>query len=355
MQLGILGLPKVGKTTLFNILTASAQDTDKFSASKKTHMAVAKVPDPRLAQLRDMFNPKRYVPATVEYVDIPGLEKGKGSESLNLGELRNSTALIHVVRAFDDPELPLEGGIDPARDIESIDLELVLADYELVERRVERLERSAKGKISDDEKRELEILRDRVLPALESEMPVRSLELEADDEKRLRGFQLLSAKPMLHVINVDEDQAASATPESFGVKTSEHTRALVVSAPIEAEIAQLSAEEQAEFLADLGLEESSLDRVVRASQELLGLISFFTVGEDEVRAWPIRRGTVARDAAGTIHSDISRGFIRAEIVPWDALLRLKTTSKCREEGVLRLEGKEYVVHDGDVANFRFNV
>jgi hypothetical protein len=356
MQLGILGLPKVGKTTLFNTLTASRQETDKFAASKKTHVAVAKVPDARLAALRPLFQPKRYVPATIEYVDIPGIRSGEGSESLDLAQLRTVDALVHVVRAFADAELVhSQGSVDPARDVATVDLELVLADIEVVERRIERLEKSAKGGLKPEEKKELALLTEVVLPALEDEKPLRGIEIPPEDEKRLRGFQLLSAKPMLVVVNVAEADVAAAAPETLGIPASEHSRALVVSAPIEDEIARLGEEEQKEFLADLGLAEPSLDRVLRASYDLLGLLSFFTVGEDEVRAWTIRRGSVARDAAGAIHSDIARGFIRAEVVFWEDLVRLGSLAACRDRGVLRLEGKDYVMNDGDVAHFRFTV
>jgi len=356
MQLGILGLPKAGKTLLFNTMTASRQGTDKFATSKKTHMAVAKVPDPRLVRLRDLFNPKRYTPATVEYVDIPGLNKGEGRESIDLAELRTVDALVHVVRAFDDPELPHpEGSVDPARDVETVDLELVLADYELVERRLERLTKSAKAGLSREEAAEQELLSQVILPTLEQETPLRGLDLGKDDAKKLRGFQLLSAKPMLVVLNVEEDRVKSVDPATFGITPAEHTNIVVVSAPIEEEISRLSPEEQQEFLGDLGLEEPSVDRVLRASFDLLGRIAFFTVGEDEVRAWTIHRGTCARDAAGAIHSDISRGFIRAEVVRWDDLLRLGSMAATRDEGLFRLEGKEYEVQDGDVVHFRFNV
>jgi len=356
MQLGILGLPKAGKTTLFNLLTASEQETGKFSTSKKTHVAIAKVPDPRLVELRDMYKPKRYVPATVQYVDIPGIQKGGGPESLDLGELRNVDALVHVVRDFEDPELlHSDGSVDPQRDVETIDLELVLADMELVERRLERLAKATKRGLSSDEKREQELLDKVLLPALENERPLREVEVGGDDEKRLRGFQLLSAKPLLVVLNVSEERVASSSLEDAGIKTSPNCRGVVVSAPIEAEISQLGEDEQREFLTELGLEEASLDRVLRASYELLGLISFFTVGEDEVRAWTLRRGSSARQAAAAIHSDIARGFIRAEVIPWQDLLRLGSMAKCREQGILRLEGKEYIMHDGEVAHFRFNV
>ncbi len=355
MQLGILGLPKAGKTTLFNTLTAQRHDTGKFAASKKTHVAVARVPDPRLERLRELYRPRRYTPATVEYVDIPGIEKGAGSGSLDLAKLRDVDALVHVVRAFDDPELPHpDGGVDPERDVETVDLELILADHELMERRLGRLEKQATGAgLSADEQNERRLLADVVLPALEAETPLRQLELGADDEKRLRGFQLLSAKPMLIVVNVSEDLVGEAADEA--PETRSNLRRVTVSAPIEEEISRLEPGEQREFLADLGLEEPSLDRVLRASFELLGRIAFFTVGEDEVRAWTIRRGTRAREAGGAIHSDIARGFIRAEVVPSEDLLRLGSLAAAREQGVLRLEGKDYVVRDGEVVHYRFNV
>jgi hypothetical protein len=355
VQLGILGLPKSGKTTLFNTLTASHQATDKFASSGQTNMGTATVRDSRLEQLRDLFHPKRYVPATVQYVDIPGIKRGESAESIDLGKLKMVDALVNVVRAFDDPEiLHSEGSVDPARDVEMLDLELILADHELVERRIERLEKAVKRGLTPEEQKEKALLSDVILKALEAEKPLREVELDADDERRLRGFQLLSAKPMLVVINAGEDRAA-ADPAVFGVKAQTGTRVVVVSAPIEQEISQLPPDEQKEFLADLGLDAPSLDRVTRASYDLLGLISFFTVGEDEVRAWTIRRGTPARGAAGTIHSDIERGFIRAEVVRCEDLLRLKTMAACQKAGLFRLEGKEYVMQDGDVAHFRFNV
>ncbi|HEX5716592.1 MAG TPA: redox-regulated ATPase YchF [Thermoanaerobaculia bacterium] len=355
MQLGILGLPKSGKTTLFNTLTASQQATDKFAASAQTNMGTATVRDVRLEQLRDLFNPRRYVPATVQYVDIPGMKRGESAESLDLAKLKTVDALVHVVRAFEDPEiLHPEGSLDPARDVAMLDLELILADHDLVERRLDRLEKSSKRGLNPEEQREKALLGDVILPALEAETPLREVALETDDERRLRGFQLLSAKPMLIVVNVGEERAGAGVAD-LGVVLRPAVSAVVVSAPIEQEISALPPEEQKEFLADLGLSEPSLDRVNRASYELLGLIAFFTVGEDEVRAWTIRRGTKAREAAGTIHSDIERGFIRAEIVHWDDLVRLKTMAACSKAGLTRLEGKEYEVKDGDVAHFRFNV
>jgi GTP-binding protein YchF len=238
--------------------------------------------------------------------------------------------------------------------VATVDLELILADHTIVEGRLERLEKATKRGLNPEEQRERQLLSEVVLPALEAEKPLREVALDPEDEKRLRGFQLLSAKPMLIVVNADETRAAEP-PEAFGVQPGQAVRAVTVSAPIEQEISALSPEEQKDFLADLGLSAPSLDRVTRASYDLLGVISFFTVGEDEVRAWTIRRGTRAREAAGAIHSDIERGFIRAEVVHCDDLIRLKTMAACRDAGLLRLEGKEYVMKDGDVAHFRFNV
>jgi hypothetical protein len=356
MQLGILGLPKVGKTTLFNTLTASRQETDKFAVSDKTNIGVANVRDERLERLRDLFKPRRYVPATIQYVDIPGIKKGESAESLDLAKLKTVDALVHVVRAFREPEiLHSEGSIDPARDIATLDLELILADHDLVERRLERLDKAVKRGLNPEEQRERKLLAEVILPALEAETPLREISLDADDERRLRGFQLLSAKPMLVVLNVDEAAVAAADPAALGIVLRPAVLAVTISAPIEEEIGRLPPEEQRDFLADIGLASPSVDRVTRASYELLGLLAFFTVGEDEVRAWTVRRGSKAREAAGTIHSDIERGFIRAEVVRWDDLLRLKTMAACREAALLRLEGKEYEMQDGDVAHFRFNV
>jgi hypothetical protein len=259
-----------------------------------------------------------------------------------------------VVRVFDDPEIMHpEGGVDPARDVENMDLELILADLDLVSRRLDRLEDARKRGLSLTEQQEQELLETVVVPALESERPLRDLDLEPEAELLLRGFQLLSAKPMLLALNVEETQLVEADPQALGLPAGVPT--IVVSAPIEAEISRLEGEEQAEFLADLGVTEPSVHRVIRASYELLGLISFFTVGEDEVRAWTIRRGTSARRSARVIHSDLERGFIRAEVVPWQELVRLRSMAACREQAVLRLEGRDYLTLDGDVMHIRSGV
>lgn len=355
MRVGIIGLSKVGKTTLFNTLTASQQETGKFAASSATHVGMARVPDSRLERLREHFQPRKYTPATVEYVDVPGVQRGQSAERLDLPRLRDVDALMHIVRDFEDPELPHpDGGVNALRDVEALDLELILADHDLVERRLERLEKSKKRGLKPEEVWEQALLADVVLPALEDEKPLRELELEGQDERRLRGFQLLSAKPVLLVFNVDEGRVGDLDSVMLP-EARPRVESVVVSAPIEQEIAGLEPDDQRDFLADLGLEEPSLDRLIRASYHLLGLISFFTVGEDEVRAWTIRRGTIAQRAAASIHSDIARGFIRAEVVPWEELLKLGSMSTAREQGVLRLEGKEYVLDDGEIVHFRFNV
>ena len=354
MQLGILGLPKAGKTALFNALTASRQETAKFKASRTTNVGVAHVDDPRLERLRELYDPRRYVPAQVRFVDVPGIDRGRG-ETLDLAELRMMDALVHVVRAFEDPELvhPV-GGVDPARDLAAVDLELILADYELVERRLERLVQARKRGLTDQEKRERALLSESVLPALEAETSLRSMEFGDDEEKQLRGYGLLSLKRMLVVLNVDE--AAAAEPDAAGgLEAPPGAALLTVSAGLEEEISRLEPEDRGAFLAEAGLEEPSAVRVVRAGYRLLGLISFFTVGEDEVRAWTIRRGDTAGTAAGAVHSDIERGFIRAEVVDWRELVDAGSMAACRDRGTLRLEGRGYPVRDGEVVHFRFNV
>ncbi len=358
MQLGILGLPKAGKTALFNALTASRQATGKFRASNTTNVGIAQVRDRRLEKLRDLYQPRRYVPAQVRCVDVPGIDRGRG-ETLDLAELRMMDALVHVVRAFEDPELLHPAGrIDPQRDIATIDLELILADYEVVERRLERLDQAQKRGITDLEKRERAMLSDRILPALEAETPLRLMDLDAEDEKRLRGYGLLSRKPMLVVLNVDEDVAGDPAPhanQSERSSSSARMKLLAVSACLEEEISRLDLADQGDFLAEAGLDQPSAVRVVQAGYELLGLISFFTVGDDEVRAWTIRRGSAAVTAAGAVHSDIERGFIRAEVTGWQELIDAGSLAVCRERATLRLEGKGYRVQDGEVVHFRFNV
>ncbi len=358
LRAGLFGFPSAGKTALFQLLT-STRDAARPGGKAEANVGVARVPDERLDRLSALFNPRKHVPATVEFADVAGTGGAQtGAQALlDLAPFRNADALLHVVRMFRDPSVPHPAGaIDPARDVRAMEDEIILADLGVVERRLERLERDLKKGNTPELGKERDILV-RCRTALEGGQPLRALGLSAEEAKRLRGFQLLSAKPLLLVLNLDEgdlpqadDAVRIAGLESFMAGAA--TRAVPICAKIELEIAQLDPADAAAFMADLGLRESGLDRVIRASYDLLGYISFFTVGEDECRAWSIPRNTSAVLAAGEIHSDISRGFIRAEVVGYDRLLGRGSLAACRDHGELRLEGKEYVVLDGDVINFR---
>jgi hypothetical protein len=318
---------------------------------------VSRVPDDRLDRLTALFNPKRRVPATVEFADMAA-GRGEAAALLDVAAFRTADALLHVVRAFRDESVPHpQGSIDVARDLRTIEEELILADLGVAERRLERLEKDLKRQPSAELRHEREVLI-RGRAALEDGRALRILGLSGEESRRLRGFQFLSAKPLLAVVNLDEADAAHAGDVAGALDLGEFlsgsaTGAVGVCARIELEIAQLDEADARAFMDDLGLAHSGLDRVIRAAYDLLGYISFFTVGDDECRAWSIPRGTIAQAAAGTIHSDIERGFIRAEVVACDALLGRGSLAACREHGELRLEGKEYVVADGDVINFRF--
>ncbi|PYN07335.1 MAG: redox-regulated ATPase YchF [Candidatus Rokuibacteriota bacterium] len=357
MKIGLIGLPKSGKTTLFNLLTGSSVATARYDTGRaELHTGVARVPDPRVEVLHGMFNPKKTTHATFEVVDLAGIAKGERA-GLETKEFRNADALLHVVRAFADEAL---GAPEPRRDIEALETELLLADLEVVERRLERLEASIKKQRKDAELKERELLV-RIKAALEAERPLRAETLTPDEDKLLRGFTFLSAKPIFHIVNLDETSIAAGdrVVETFGladVALRPRTRVGWVSAVIETEIARLEGDEQQAFLADLGLAEPAIRRVLRECYALLGLVSFFTVGEDEVRAWPIPQGTRAQDAAGVVHSDIARGFIRAEVNGYDELVAVAGSfADLRARGQLRLEGKDYVVRDGEICHFRFNV
>ncbi len=357
MKIGLVGLPKSGKTSLFNLLTGSSVATSSFGASRgEMHAGVARVPDERVDRLTTLFKPKKTTYATFEVVDLAGISKGE-HEGLDAKEFRSADALLHVVRSFADAT---GSAPNPKRDIADLETELILADLEVVERRLERLEASIKKKRTDAEVKEQAILL-RIKPALEGEMPIRAIDLLDDDTRAIRGFTFLSQKPILHCLNLSEKELdrGPSLVESFGLQeVSARPGAAVgwVSAVIEAEVAQLAGEEQSAFLADLGLSEPAIRRVLRDCYALLGLISFFTVGEDEVRAWSVPHGTRAQDAADAIHSDIARGFIRAEVVSYEALIAAEgSMAAVREKGRFRLEGKEYVVQDGEICHFRFNV
>ena len=357
MKIGLIGLPKSGKTSLFNLLTGASVATSSFGTARgEMHAGVARVPDARVDRLVALFKPKKTTLATFEVVDLAGIAKGE-RQGLEAKEFRNADALLHVVRAFPDA-----GGAaaDPAGDIDDLETELVLADLEVVERRLERLEAQIKKKRTDADVHEQTVLV-KMKPGLESGRPIRALGLSEDEVRAIRGFTFLSQKPILHCLNLAEKEIARGATlvESFGlaeVAARPGTRVGWVSAVIESEVAQLEGPEQAAFLADLGLTEPAIRRVLEDCYALLGLISFFTVGEDEVRAWSIPRATRAQDAAGAIHSDIARGFIRAEVVGYDELMAVEgSMSAARDRGRLRLEGKDYQVQDGEICHFRFNV
>jgi hypothetical protein len=355
LRAGLIGLPSSGKTTLFHLLT-SARDAPRPHGRAEANVGVSRVPDDRLDRLTALFRPERRVPATVEFADMAA-GRAETKALLDVVAYRNADALVDVVRAFRDPAVPHpQGSIDPARDLRTIEDELVLADLGVVERRIERLDKDLKKSPLADLRKERELLIG-CQASLEEGRPLRRLTMSADDRHRLRGFQFLSAKPLLVVTNLDEADAALAENVAHvaGVAAmidASGAAAVGVCAKIELEIAALDPSDAQAFLADLGLRQSGLDRIIRAAYELLGYISFFTVGEDECRAWSIPRATPAQLAAGAIHTDIQRGFIRAEVVPCDRLLARGSLAACREAGELRLEGKDYLVADGDVINFR---
>jgi GTP-binding protein YchF len=360
LHAAVIGFPSTGKTTLFQLMT-SIRDAPRSKGD--VNIGISRVPDDRLDRLTAMYNPRKRVPATVEFTDIVATTRSGGASALvDVAGYKNADALVHVVRAFRDEAVPHPtGSIDPARDAQAMEDELILADLGIAERRLERIQRDLKKGRSTELEKERDLV-ERCRTALEAGEPLRALALSADDRKLLRGFQFLSAKPLLLVINVDEADIAEigsgidAIAQKSGLTAflaRASTRATALCAKMELEISQLEAEDAAAFLADLGLTESGLDRVIRTTYELLGYMSFFTVGEDECRAWSIARGTPAQLAAGEIHSDIQRGFIRAEVVAYDALIGRGSMAACRDHGEVRLEGKEYVVQDGDIINFRF--
>ncbi|MGH9796359.1 MAG: redox-regulated ATPase YchF [Candidatus Acidiferrales bacterium] len=354
MKTGIIGLPQVGKTSLFQILTHAHLDA---RAAHGMHVGVAKVPDERLDKLAPLYAPKKITHATVEYVDVGGLVHDRAKDSAYLTQLRQVDALAHVVRMFDDAANPHPAGkLDAVRDVDSVELDLMLNDLEQIARRTERLEKDLKKKPDPALERELALLT-RCRQSLEAERPLRELDFHADEAKVLGSFMFLSQKPMLYVINLSDSEAPDVdrVAEKFGLEklaTRPHTAVVGICGRIEAELAALDDGEAAELMQAYGLKESGLTRLIRATYKLLGLISFFTCGETECRAWTIERGSTAHVAAGAIHTDIQRGFIKAEVVRWDHLLAGGGTAGAREQGHFKLEGKDYVVEDGDTILFR---
>lgn len=358
MLIGLVGLPLVGKTTLFNLLTGGHVPTGAFmGAAAGVNIGMAPVPDPRIDFLSDLYHPRKTIYAQVQFKDLPGAEPGKGVAGKFLDEVRAADLLVHVVRAFEADDVPhAAGDVDPMRDLSDFNTELILADMDAVEKRVERIKGAKKP--PKNAAAELAVL-DRFLSALEAEQPLSSLELSEEERELLVGQSFLTEKPMLLAVNLDEKQLRAGDylrrDEVLAYAAGRGFPVIEVCAQVEMEINELPADDRREFMADLGLAESGMARLARAAYGYLGLISFFTVGEDEVRAWTIRRDTAARKAAGKVHSDIERGFIRAEVFNYADIEAAGTAAAVRERGLFRLEGKEYVVQDGDIINFRFNV
>ena len=358
MKTGIIGLHQVGKTSLFRILTKANLSAQAYANPREAHIGVAKVPDDRLDRLAAIYNPKKLTHASVEYVDVGAIGQEALKESAYIGHLRTVDALAHVVRAFEDPSIPHAGPIDPLRDIKNVEFDLMISDLGQIEKRLERLVKDLKKMRSPELEKENELLQ-RAKVHLEAERPLREMELTPEDKKRIRGFMFLSEKPILYVLNVSEAtdlgkdlETAVGKYKLQEVAGRPNAGATAICGKVEAELGEMPDEDAAEFLSSYGLTESGLVRLIRTTYALLGLVSFFTIGEDECRAWTIPINTRAVEAAGAIHSDLEKHFIRAETIRWDQLLEAGSEANARAKGTLRLEGKDYIVQDGDVLHIR---
>jgi ribosome-binding ATPase len=358
MKTGIIGLPQVGKTSLFRILTKANLSEQAYSNPREAHLGVAKVPDDRLDRLAALYNPKKLTHASVEYVDVGAIGQDALKETAYLTHLRSVDALAHVLRAFDDPSIPHVGPVDPLRDIKNVEFDLMVSDLGQIEKRLERLEKDLKKMRTPELEKENDLLK-RAKTHIESELPLREMEMTPEDKKRLRGFMFLSEKPILYVLNIGESttlgddlEKAAAKYKLTEVASRPNAGAAAICGKVEAELAEMPDADAAEFLSSYGLKESGLVRLIRTSYALLGLISFFTAGEDECRAWTVPVRSRAVEAAGAIHSDLEKHFIRAETIRWDELLDAGSEADARARGTLRLEGKEYIVQDGDVMHIR---
>ena len=360
MKIGIVGLPYVGKTTLFNALTQSEAETGTYAGKKGANVGSVKVPDERLTALAEVFSPKRVTPTSIDYVDIAGVSKGdialEGLETGTIAELREVDALAHVVRVFVDDAVPhVDGDVDPERDIETIDIELAFADLGIIDSRLDRLNRELRTQKIPALEHERSVL-ERCKNALEEGTAIRELRLSPEDERTIRGYGFLTQKPLLLVLNIGEDELQRADEIGAGLEVSDRQIEIItLSARLEMELALLNAGEAELFRTEMGLNESALAQVIDTSYQTLGLITFFTVVSDELRAWTLKSGMTALDAAAAIHTDMARGFIRAEAIHWADLEDCGGLTEARDSGLLRLEGKDYLVSDGDVLTIRFNV